>query len=275
MWCEQLCTLEMQPRTSQNISPKESKQSFKKETDGTAKKVQGTQHCKNFPGETSTVTQSWEDTFVFITPSLLTTFPFTHGANHCLVLPRLMLYSAPRNTEHGPSCQVTTMGPSPSHSLSTRKEGSFEPSPSSLPILLGMETPGRELKSLCMRLLCLLCPSTGVNSHRLIQAPLPRIPGTGNAGDAGSFTEQQNPSSKFPGSARAALRYSELSSESPAVMCGAAVPAAPGALPCPGIAATARRFICSPQLAGAELLINVSISYHPQHPISLSFSPAG
>lgn len=217
--------------------------------------------------------------FIFITPSLLTTFPFIYGANHCLVLPRLMLYSAPRNTEHGPSCQVTTMGTSPSHSLPTQKEDRFEPSPSGLPILLVMETPGHQLKSPSNSergsSVCSARPSTGVNPRRLIQAPLPRIPGTGNAGDAGSFTEQQNPSSKFPGSARVALRYSELSSEIPAVMCDAAVPAAPGALPCPGIAATALRFICSPQLARAELLINVSISYQPQHPISLSFSPAG
>lgn len=75
------------------------------------------------------------------------------------------------------------------------------------------------------------------------------------------------------------LLYATVSfhQESQAIMCNPAVPSALGALLCPGIAVTvsALRFRRSSQLARAELLINVSISYHPQHPISLSFSPAG
>lgn len=74
------------------------------------------------------------------------------------------------------------------------------------------------------------------------------------------------------------LLYATVSfhQKSQAVMCNPAVPSALGALLCPWIAVTvsALRFICSSQLARAELLINVSISYHPQHQISLSFSPA-
>lgn len=58
-----------------------------------------------------------------------------------------MLHSAPLSTEYGASCQVTTTDPSLSHSLSTQKEGGFEPSPGSLTIFLVTETPGHQLES--------------------------------------------------------------------------------------------------------------------------------
>lgn len=55
MLCKQLCTLQMQPRTSQNISLKNREQRVLQERDrlNMAKKVQGAQHYKDILGQTS------------------------------------------------------------------------------------------------------------------------------------------------------------------------------------------------------------------------------